>query len=317
MDLLFLGTSAGMPSKLRNVTGLALIEDQGKGWYLVDCGEATQHQLLHTPLSMHGLKAIFITHIHGDHCYGLPGLLASAAMQGRTEPLTIVAPRGVHEWLEATRGLVELYTPYGLEYVVTDQLDELVIDDMHITAHALEHRVPSWAYRFCQHAPKALDKDKLEADGIPRGPIWGLLQQGLDAELDGRPVLAEQYRVERYPPTVMVIGGDNARPELLAEACHNAHVLVHEATYTTEVSARVGEEYGHSDALRVARFAEQVGLPNLILTHFSARYKPAGYPSPSMDDIRQEAEAVYSGQLLLAEDFARFRVGPDGSLNRV
>ncbi len=93
MNLLFLGTSAGVPTKTRNVSGVALHESKGKGWYLVDCGEGTQHQVLHTKLTFHSLKAILITHVHGDHCYGLPGILASAAMGGRTAPLPLVAPR--------------------------------------------------------------------------------------------------------------------------------------------------------------------------------------------------------------------------------
>ncbi|WP_031324520.1 MBL fold metallo-hydrolase, partial [Pseudomonas taiwanensis] len=76
MDLLFLGTSAGVPTKARNVSGTAVIEASGSHWYLVDCGEGTQHRLLHTPLSIRDLRAIFITHVHGDHCFGLPGLLA-------------------------------------------------------------------------------------------------------------------------------------------------------------------------------------------------------------------------------------------------
>jgi len=88
MDLLFLGTCAGVPTKARNVSATAVIEASGSGWYLVDCGEGTQHQLLRTPLSIRDLRAIFITHVHGDHCFGLPGLLASAGMSGRTQPLS-------------------------------------------------------------------------------------------------------------------------------------------------------------------------------------------------------------------------------------
>ena len=89
MNIVFLGTSAGVPTKTRNVTGIAVREERGNGWYLVDCGEGTQHQILHTNLSINALQAIFITHIHGDHCYGLPGILASAAMNGRKAPLKI------------------------------------------------------------------------------------------------------------------------------------------------------------------------------------------------------------------------------------
>lgn len=117
MDLIFLGTSSGTPTKQRNVTGLALAADSGKAWYLVDCGEATQHQLLHTPLSLNGLRAIFITHVHGDHCYGLPGLLASAAMAGRKDPLPIVAPKGIEAWIRATLELTAVFLPFALEFI--------------------------------------------------------------------------------------------------------------------------------------------------------------------------------------------------------
>src|SRR5690606_26719888 len=111
MNLIFLGTSAGMPTKFRNVTALAVQEDTGRAWYLVDCGEATQHQILRTKLSLNRLAAIFITHVHGDHCYGLPGLLASTGMSGRTEPLVIVAPAGIEDWINSTLQLTSLHLP--------------------------------------------------------------------------------------------------------------------------------------------------------------------------------------------------------------
>ncbi|WP_444997439.1 MBL fold metallo-hydrolase [Aliikangiella sp. IMCC44359] len=99
MELIFLGTSSGVPTKNRNVSGLAIKMQKNKHWYLVDCGEATQHQILHTKLSIKYLEAIFITHVHGDHCYGLPGLLASMSMAGKTEMLTIVAPKNIEKMI--------------------------------------------------------------------------------------------------------------------------------------------------------------------------------------------------------------------------
>ena len=99
MDLVMLGTSAGVPTRNRNGSGTALIESSGRGWYLVDCGEATQHQLLRTSLSLRELRGCCITHVHGDHCFGLPGLLATAGMSGRLEPLDIVLPAALHAWV--------------------------------------------------------------------------------------------------------------------------------------------------------------------------------------------------------------------------
>ena len=101
MKFTFLGTSAGTPTKSRNVTALALEYGEARSWYLFDCGEGTQHQLLHTRHSLVKLRAIFITHVHGDHTFGLPGLLASASMSGRTEPLAIIAPAPVQTFIES------------------------------------------------------------------------------------------------------------------------------------------------------------------------------------------------------------------------
>lgn len=122
MDLLFLGTSAGVPTKARNVSATAVIEASGSHWYLVDCGEGTQHRLLHTPLSIRDLRAIFITHVHGDHCFGLPGLLASAGMSGRTQPLEVILPAVLHDWVR--QGLVasDTFLPFELRLLPVEEL---------------------------------------------------------------------------------------------------------------------------------------------------------------------------------------------------
>ncbi len=174
MNLLFLGTSAGVPTKQRNVSGIALRESKGKGWYLIDCGEGTQHQVLHTKLSFHSLKAIFITHVHGDHCYGLPGILASAAMGGRKAPLTIVAPAGIKAWLEATCEVTQLCLPFALEFIASDDLPSVEFENIAVETFSLSHRVASYAYTFTERkVDAALDVDKLAQKGIPRGPLWG------------------------------------------------------------------------------------------------------------------------------------------------
>ncbi|MGP8292376.1 ribonuclease Z [Vreelandella zhanjiangensis] len=317
MNLLFLGTSAGVPTKSRNVTGIALRESKGKGWYLIDCGEGTQHQVLRTKLSFNSLKAIFITHVHGDHCYGLPGILASAGMNGRKAPLTIVAPAGIKAWLEATCETTQLGLPFALEFIASDDLPSVEFANMAVATFKLSHRVACYAYALTEkNVDAALDIEKLTQKGIPRGPLWGQLKQGFDIEFEGELLKSHEFLIFKNKPRKIVIAGDNDRPELLREACVGAQVLVHEATYTQEMAEKAGE-VGHSYAKLVADFAESVALPNLVLTHFSPRYQFYPLASPSIEDIRKEAKSAYSGSLYLARDFGEYTLDKSGHFSEM
>ncbi|MND49755.1 Ribonuclease Z [compost metagenome] len=315
MDLLFLGTSAGVPTKARNVSATAVIEASGSHWYLVDCGEGTQHRLLHTPLSIRDLRAIFITHVHGDHCFGLPGLLASAGMSGRTQPLDLVLPAALHDWVR--QGLVasDTFLPFELRLLAVEELVEWRSDALQVTSVQLSHRVPSVGFVFTELNPEPrLDIPRLEAEGIPRGPLWGELAKGLTVQHGGRLLHGNDYLRPSRPPRRVIVCGDNDNPELLADVAKGADVLVHEATFTQAVVERTGVTFGHSTAAAVARFAETAGVRNLVLTHFSARYQNDPRRSPSIDNVRDEALAHYSGQLTLAQDLQRYHIGRDGCL---
>ncbi|MCW8997745.1 MAG: MBL fold metallo-hydrolase, partial [Kangiellaceae bacterium] len=122
MKITFLGTSSGVPTKHRNVSGIALEVGENKNWFLIDCGEATQHQLLNTKLSTRNLSAVFITHIHGDHCYGLPGLLASTAMSGRTETLYLIGPAKIKQFIDGVIEATDLFLTYPLEFLDVETL---------------------------------------------------------------------------------------------------------------------------------------------------------------------------------------------------
>ncbi|MCW8978554.1 MAG: ribonuclease Z, partial [Marinobacter sp.] len=276
MEFTFLGTSAGTPTKSRNVTGLALSHGGPKHWYLIDCGEGTQHQLLRTHHSVMQLQAIFITHIHGDHTFGLPGLLTSASMLGRTAPLYLVAPRPVKTFIEAAIGNSDSSLSFELRFVDSEAENFHWEDDsLSVTAVPLSHRVSCRAFVFTEkNLERQLVRDRLEADGIEAGPAWGRLQQGDDVVLeDGRLARCDDYtRIARKPRKV-IVAGDNDQPDLLLAACTGVQVVIHEATYTQEVSDRVGPWPQHSSAAQVARFAEAAGVPNLVLTHFSSRYQ--------------------------------------------
>ena len=315
MDLLFLGTSAGVPTKARNVSATAVIEASGSHWYLVDCGEGTQHQLLHTPLSIRDLRAIFITHVHGDHCFGLPGLLASAGMSGRTQPLDRVLPPARHDWVR--QGLVasDTFLPFELRLLAVEDLVEWRSEAVQVTSVQLSHRVPSVGFVFTELNPEPrLDIPRLEAKGIPRGPLWGDLAKGLPVQHGGQLLHGSDYLRPSRPPRRVIVCGDNDNPALLADAARGADVLVHEATFTQAVVERTGVTFGHSTAAAVARFAEAAGVRNLVLTHFSARYQHDSRRSPSIDDVRAEALAHYSGRLVLAQDLQRYHIGRDGRL---
>lgn len=321
MRLTFLGTSAGLPTIERNVTALALAIDDSKEWYLIDCGEATQHQLLRCRYTLHHLQAIFITHIHGDHMYGLPGLLTSASMQGRTSPLTIYAPQGVEPFVLAALNCGDVHNlPFDLHFIRTD-LPGFRYQDNHVsvTAHELSHRVPSFAYRFSEKTVSThLNQPELERLGVPRGALWGRLQNNESITLaDGRRVSPEQVKMPPPSPRIAVIGGDNDQPELLLDALKGAHVLVHEATVTQAVLEKVGPVWMHSSAKMVAEAAEKSGVPNLILTHFSGRYQLSPKAGGAcVEVIREEARQYYHGIIALAEDLEAWELSREYSLKK-
>ena len=359
LQLTFLGTSAGVPTKQRNVTALAIEclnpyqanskqhsisqNKRSRPWLLIDCGEGTQQQLLHTKLSLQQLLAICITHVHGDHCYGLPGLLASAAMSGRTEPLIIIAPKAIEKLIETVSLTTDLYLPFAIEFIAIEDIlsnenrnfnqensnnvtfhsnGKIAIDlgsqQLNIDITALSHRVPSHAFGITQTIiQQLLNTEKLKANGIAAGRLWGELHQGRDVCTEqGQQLLSADYVDEEKLQTRIVVAGDNDTPACLSTAVQEADLLVHEATYTAEVLTKIKSknlEFDpmHSSAEQVAKFAENSDVNNLILTHFSARYQSFDNPESStanMSHIRLEAESSYQGNLWLAADFAQYRV---------
>jgi ribonuclease Z len=325
MEFQFLGTSSGTPSKRRNVTALALrslgASRAARHWSLVDCGEGTQHRILRTPWSLHELAAIFITHMHGDHCYGLPGLLASAGMQNRTAPLTLVGPAPLRPFLEGVMATTELGLPFPIEFVDVTELagagvlQSPVLPDLIVRATALSHRMPSWAYSFTEReVERKLDTAKLEAGGVARGEAWGALQHGREVVLgDGRVLQPRDWLLPGRKPRKLIVGGDNDRPDLLIAEARDAEVLIHEATYTEAVLQKVGPGPQHSSARMTASAAAAAGVPNLVLTHFSPRYQE-GEGTPSIQELENEAREVYEGQLFLARDFDRYELDREGKL---
>lgn len=319
--LTFLGTSAGVPTRERFTSALAVQSPlTGRGWYLLDCGDGVQHRLLRVPLSLHDLAGVCISHVHGDHLYGLPGLLATLGLQGRKHPLTLIAPAEIWTWVQATRQLTDLFLPFEIRFVdiatLCGQALTLVEgpeSSLVVSSHPQQHRVPSHALRFVlQHRQRNLDVEALRAQGVPKGWIWGKLRKGDDVPFEGRMLRSRDFVREQHAQLVMVAGGDNGAPALLADACRDAGLLVHEATYTQAVQDRIGAGRMHSSAQEVAMFAAQAGVPNLILTHVSPRH----HAWPEQEKLLAEARTSYSGAVFLAKDFDVYELDLDGRLTR-
>lgn len=304
MEIQFLGTSSGAPTKQRNVTAIVVKHVNAKHWYLVDCGEGTQHQLLKTPLSVSKLEAIFITHVHGDHCFGLFGLLASAAMNGRRKALTVVGVPEVQQMIEQVQHLSQSHNTFDINFIdITQQKEPLEFKGFTVDAIELSHRVPCYGYRFTeQPQARKIDIEKLKQENIPPNPYWSQLQKGQDVTLPNQLVLqAQDYWLPEQAPRCVIIGGDNDEPERLIPYAEGVQVIVHEATYTQAIAEKISFNPQHSSAQQVGQALAQTTVPHIILTHFSARYS-----NDSVEEIRAEAQQYYQGTVWLAEDLSRF-----------
>ncbi len=320
MKIIFLGTSSGTPTNSRNLSAIAVKMSNSKRWCLVDCGEGAQYRLLNSNLTLHNLQAIFITHVHGDHCYGLPGLLASATMAGRTDMLTVIGPDAVREYIDVTRKATQLRLSFELDFISIEEVSGLIhLDEFNVEAIELSHRVPSFAYGFYEkNLPRKLNHNKLMDDGIESGPIWGRIQKVEDVLLPNGSILKSQdYLIEARKPRKIIISGDNDAPDLLAESSESANVLVHEATHTEDISKKIGEKPQHSTAKTISQFAENNTIRNLILTHFSPRYRDKDNDDLSIKDIENEARKHFNGNLFLANDLDTFNLNQQGQLTRI
>ena len=275
MQLEFLGTGAGSPSKQRNVTSVALklLEELNEIW-LFDAGEATQHQILHTTIRPRKVTKIFITHLHGDHIFGLPGFLSSRSCLGGNEPLTIYGPVGIKKFVMTALQVSESRLSYPLKFVEIDHSQELFNErGFKVTTMSLDHKIACYGYRIeeADH-PGELQVDKLRQDNIPSGPIYGQLKAGKTVKLDdGRVIDGKNYIGKPQPGRIIAILGDTRQTPNAVVLAHKADVLVHESTFAKN-EAKMAHNYYHSTSLQAAEVAKQAGAKKLLLTHISARY---------------------------------------------
>ena len=271
LDILFLGTSASMPSAQR--APAALLLRRGGEKLLFDCAEGTQRQLQRSVVGLPDLEEIFLTHLHGDHFLGLPGMLKTFALRGRDEPgLTVHGPRGLKDLFGNLRPFLGRL-PYALTLVELEPGDSLERGEYRIDTFPVDHGVAAVGYTLIEHErPGRFDVDAADALAVPPGRERGVLQGGEPLTLDdGRVITPDAVLGPGRPGRKVVLTGDTAPSPGVVQAAHKADLLVHEATFSSEEKERARETL-HATAAEAAEVARLAEVRLLALTHISTRY---------------------------------------------
>lgn len=278
----FLGTSAAWPSAKRNVASTAL--KWGSEVLLFDCGEGTQRQLQKSGLSYMAVRTVFLTHLHGDHHYGLPGLLKTMQLNERTQPLEIVGPPGLRGLMAVYDRIARVHDQFPIQVTEIADGDVWTAQVYKVAARKLNHGIYNLGYSFMEpDRPGRLDKPKALELGVPEGPMLGRLQRGETVETpDGRAVEPAEVMGPPRPGRKITITGDTAPCEALIELADGSDLLIAEATYCQDMVEKAAE-YGHMTAAQAAEMARRADVRRLVLTHVSPRYT---------DDQQHRAEAT-------------------------
>ncbi|WP_113653029.1 ribonuclease Z [Pedobacter namyangjuensis] len=294
-EVTILGSSSATPMFNRNPTAQLL--NCNEKFYLIDCAEGTQQQLLKFGLKASKIDYIFISHLHGDHYFGLIGLLSSMHLNGRIKPLYIYAPEAIKEILELQFKYSDTTLKYELIYFATDATKSEVIlenNDLKVETIVLNHRIPCTGFKFTEK--KRLRKlliDKLEQDKIPV-ELYPLLKRGVDLDLpDGTVIKNTDYTTDSAKPKAYAYCSDTLYDERYFDTIKGCDTLYHEATFLHDMLDRAKETH-HTTALQAAQVAEIVGAKKLLIGHFSSRYKTLG-------ELLEEAKSKFSATELAIE----------------
>ena len=293
LDLVFLGTSASMPTAQR--APAALLVRRGGERLLFDCAEGTQRQLQRSSVGLADLEEVFLTHLHADHFLGLPGMLKTFALRGREElGLTVYGPKGVRELFARMKPFLGRL-PYPLRTVELQVGTELERGEYRIETFAVDHGVAALGYALVEHErPGRFDVAAADALGVPPGPERGILQSGEPVTLgDGRVVTPDSVLGPARPGRKVVLTGDTAPAPSVVQAAYKADLLVHEATFGDEEKERARETL-HATAAEAAEVAKLAEVGLLALTHVSTRYFGP--------ELAREAQSVFP-ETVVPRDF--------------
>jgi ribonuclease Z len=306
MRVTCLGTSAAVPTTERAPSALMCSREGER--YLFDCGEGTQRQMMRFGTGF-SVSHLFVTHLHGDHVLGIPGLVQTWDFNDRNEALAIHAPPGSRQHVESLvhAGGHQPGYPVRINEVSPGRV-ALDGDGFEIRAFETQHRTRSVGWALVEDDRRGrFDRERAEALGVPIGPKFGRLHDGEAVELDdGRVVEPEQVVGPPRPGRRLVYTGDTRPVTATERIAANADLLVHEATFTSAEADRA-RATGHTTAREAGELAERAGVKRLVLTHISSRY--AGDAS----GIASEAAAAFDGEVVVAHDGLEVEVPyPDG-----
>jgi ribonuclease Z len=271
LRIIFLGTGGSWPTVKRNVSSLALKRDSEI--LLFDCGEGTQRQFQQSNLSYMQVSKIFISHFHGDHFLGLPGLIQTMQLNDRDKPLHIYGPKGMEDLTHHLLTLGYFRPSYEIIAHEITNGDEIEFEEYSIHVLKVKHNVPAFSYCLEEHQrPGKFNKPKALELGVPEGPLFSKLQGGQAITLaNGKKITPDMILGPFRSGRKIVISGDTMPCEEMVAFSKNADILVHEATFDSELED-IAKEYGHTTAAQAAEIAKKADVEKLFLVHISPRY---------------------------------------------
>jgi ribonuclease Z len=291
----FLGTGGAVPTTRRNTAGVFVNREGDE--LLFDVGEGTQRQMMRFGTGF-GVDSVFLTHIHGDHVLGLPGLVQTWGFNDRTAPLTVYTPAGTTRRVRALLDALHTEGPFDLT-IEGVRPGEVAMERPEYVVRAVEvaHRTDAVGYALAENERNGrFDRERAEELGVPPGPKFSELHEGTQVELeDGTVVDPDEVVGPARPGRTVVYTGDTRPTESVVEAATEADLLIHDATFT-ESEAQRARETGHATAREAGEIAARAEVTRLALVHVSSRY--AGNPSP----LLEEAKSAYEGPVTVPDD---------------
>ena len=283
-----LGSGAAVPTPERGTTSVCVSFRQYT--FLVDVGEGVQLALRKARVRFHGITGVYITHMHGDHVLGLPGLLSSLSLLGRTRALQVCGPPGLEAWIQATVATTRTHLGFALEFHVWSEESGVCWEsaDFRISSFPVRHRIPCWGIRFDERPrPQRLNKEVVKEGGLSIEALRSLKSGKSALNAEGRTVKPEEVLLPPELPRSFVYASDTLPCDAVREKGRGAGLLFHDATFAEAMRKRA-KETGHSTARQAAEVAAAAEVGSLLLGHISARYPGRG------EALLAEARSVFA-----------------------